>query len=180
MTTVNHPRGFGLTTRLWRLLRHRWQDQSHVRQCLSASSLERITTAVALSEAHHTGQIRVCMEVSLPTSYIWRALAPRDRALTLFGKYRLWDTNHRNGVLIYMLLAEHAIEIVADRGLVARLQPQQLEDVSKAMSKAFRANDFEAGVLAAIAALDSILRTHFPCEPGQSNVNELDDRPVLL
>lgn len=174
------PPDFGATTRLWRLLRHRWQDQSHVRRCLSSSSLARITAAVALSEAHHTGQIRVCIEVSLPTSYIWRALAPRDRALTLFGKYRLWDTNHRNGVLIYMLLAEHAIEIVADRGLVARLQSQQLEGVRQAMGKAFRVKDFETGVLEAIAALDSLLQTHFPREPGQANFNELDDHPVLL
>ena len=178
MATEN-PHRLGIMARLGRLFRHRLQDQ-HVRNCFSAIALERIATAVTHSEAHHSGQVRVCIEASLPTSYIWRGLTPRDRALTLFGKYRVWDTEHRNGVLMYLLLAEHAIEIVADRGLAVKLLPQELAGISQAMTQSFRTHDFEAGVLAGIAALDGLLRTHFPKQPGQTYSSELDDHPMLL
>ena len=72
---------------------------------------------MAASERRHSGEIRVCVEAGLPLSYLWRDATARERAVTMFGKLRVWDTEHNNGVLIYLLLAEHAIEIVADRGL---------------------------------------------------------------
>ena len=81
------------------------------------TAVERLRERVAASERRHSGEIRICVEAGLPLSYLWRGLSARDRAITMFGKLRVWDTEHNNGVLIYLLLAEHAIEIVADRGL---------------------------------------------------------------
>lgn len=166
--------------RIARLLRHRWHDQAHVHRLFPADVLERITQAVAASEQMHSAQLRVCIEASLPTSYIWRGLTARDRALTLFGKFRLWDTAQRNGVLIHVLLVEHAIEIVADRGAMARLSQAQLDAISQSMGQAFRQGQFEAGVLGAIDGLSTLLAEAFPCQQGQYIPNEIDDRPMLL
>ncbi|HZF84626.1 MAG TPA: TPM domain-containing protein, partial [Burkholderiaceae bacterium] len=107
----------GLMGRLKRLLRHRWTDEATLRRALPPEALARIGERVAASERRHTGQIRVCIEAGLPWSYIRRDAPARQRAITLFGKLRVWDTAQNNGVLIYLLLAEHAIEIVADRGI---------------------------------------------------------------
>ena len=165
---------------LKRLLRHRWHDQHHVHRQFPPAALARITHATAASEAQHSAQIRVCIEASLPTSYVWRKLAPRDRALTLFGKYRLWDTEQRNGVLIYILLVEHAIEIVADRGVSSRVSAEQLNAVSAEMVTAFKAGRYETGVISAIEQLNQLLLPLFARKPGEAGRNELDDRPVLL
>jgi uncharacterized membrane protein len=93
----------------------------------------------------------------------------------MFGKLRVWDTEYNNGVLIYLLLAEHAIEIVADRA-AARVVPQaEWDTILTGMREAFRAGRFEQGLSAAIAAVDKLLRQHFPLAEGQSNPNELPD-----
>ena len=165
---------------LKRLLRHRWHDQSHVHKHFPADSLDRITAATAASEAQHSAQIRVCIEASLPTSYVWRGLTPHERALTLFGKFRLWDTDQRNGVLMYILLVDHAIEIVADRGANAQLNAAQLTAISDGMSSAFKAGQYEAGVVNAIEQLNQLLLPIFARTPGHVSRNEIDDRPVLL
>ena len=114
-----HP---GPLQRLTRLLRHRWAD-GRLRRVLTPEVLQRLGQRVAASERRHTGQIRICAEGGLPLSYLWRGASARERAITQFGKLRVWDTEHNNGVLIYLLLAEHAIEIVADRGLAQRDAP---------------------------------------------------------
>ncbi len=164
---------------LKRLFWHRWNDQRHVQQ-FPPSTLDRITAATAASELQHSAQIRVCIEASLPTSYVWRKLHPRDRALTLFGKYRLWDTEQRNGVLIYILLVEQAIEIVADRGVSSRVSAEQLNAISAGMVAAFKAGHYEAGVITAIEQLNQLLLALFARAPGEAGPNEIDDRPVLL
>jgi uncharacterized membrane protein len=112
-------------------------------------------------------------------SYLWRDARPRERAISMFGKLRVWDTEANNGVLIYLLLAEHAIEIVADRG-VARVVPQaHWEAIVGGMREAFRAGRFEDGLQSAVAAVDEVLAQHFPLAPGAPNPNELPDRPHL-
>ena len=97
---------------LLRLLRHRWFDDTDLRRALPADALARVEARVAASELHHSGEIRVSVEAGLPLSYLWRGLRARDRALTLFGKLRVWDTEHNNGVLIYLLLAEDRKSVV--------------------------------------------------------------------
>ena len=97
----------------------------------------------------------------------------------MFGKLGVWDTERNNGVLIYLLLAEHAIEIVADRGLAARVPQTVFAELAAAMGEAFRRGDFEAGLLRAVDEVGKLLREHFAVEPGRANPNELPDAPVF-
>jgi uncharacterized membrane protein len=162
-----------------RLLRHRWLDEDDARRALGAGALERIEQRVRDSERGHDGEIRVCVEAGLPLSYLWRGLSARDRALTLFGKLRVWDTERNNGVLIYLLLAEHRIEIVADRALSRQVDAATWQRIVDAMGASFRAGRFEEGLNAAIDAVDGLLRQHFPLTPGGVSPNELPDAPLL-
>jgi uncharacterized membrane protein len=134
---------------------------------------------VQASEEGHGGEIRISVEAGLPLSYLWRDLTARDRAVTLFGKLRVWDTEQNNGVLIYLLLAEHAIEIVADRGLARHVPQPQWDALIAGMREAFRAGRFEDGLAQAVDAVDALLRKHFPLQPGQVNPNELPDAADL-
>ncbi len=161
-----------------RLLKHRWHDETDARRALDDAALARLAERVRASERHHGGEIRVVVEAGLPLSYLWRGLTARDRAITLFGKLRVWDTEHNNGVLIYLLLAEHAIEIVADRAAARHVAPQQWDGWIAAMRQAFRERRFEAGLAEAIDAVDALLRRHFALAEGQANPNELPDEPL--
>ena len=165
--------------RLLRLLRHRGFDDTDTRRALPPAVLERLRARAAASARHHSGEIRICVEAGLPLSYLWRGLQARDRALTMFGKLRVWDTEHNNGVLIYLLLAEHAIEIVADRGLNAHVSPAQWSAIVATMRGAFRAGHHEQGLSDAIDAVDALLGRLFALAPGQANPNELPDMPDL-
>jgi uncharacterized membrane protein len=166
-------------SRLLRILKHRARDQTDTRRAIDPAMQERLRQRVAQSERRHSGEIRVCVEASLPLSYLWRGASARDRAVTLFGKLRVWDTAHNNGVLIYLLLAEHAIEIVADRGLHAHVNAEQWNSIIGTMREAFRARRHEEGLNAAIDAVDALLVRHFALAPGESNRNELPDQPDL-
>jgi uncharacterized membrane protein len=134
---------------------------------------------VAASERQHSGEIRVCVEAGLPLSYLWRRATARQRAITMFGKLRVWDTEHNNGVLIYLLLAEHAIEIVADRGLARRVPQAEWSALVAGMREAFRAGRFEPGLMQAVEGVEALLVRHFPLAPGQGNPNELPDNVDL-
>lgn len=170
------------TNRWIRLLRHRWLDETDAARALDAAALKRLEDRVAASERGHRGEIRVCVETGLPLSYLWRRASARERAVTMFGKLRVWDTEANNGVLIYLLLAERAIEIVADRGLNRHVQPAQWQALIGTMREAFRAGRFEQGLAQAIDAVDTLLAQHFPLDGGDAadgapNPNELPDRP---
>jgi len=165
--------------RWMRILKHRWLDEGDTRRALGAGTLERLNERVAASERRHSGEIRVCVEAGLPLSYLWRGASARERAVTLFGKLRVWDTEHNNGVLIYLLLAEHRIEIVADRGLDRQVSPAQWQAIVGGMRAAFHAGRFEDGLNAAIDAVGTLLLQHFALQPGQTNPNELPDAPLL-
>ena len=162
-----------------RLLRHRLLDEGDARRLLDAAALKRIESRVAASEQRHSGEIRVMVEAGLPLSYLRRGATPRDRAVKLFGKLGVWDTERNNGVLIYLLLAERAIEIVADRGLNRVVSPAEWAEIAASMQSAFRAGDFEAGLLRAVDAVDALLVRHFAARPGDVDVNELPDAPLF-
>lgn len=164
--------------RLARILRHRWHDDSAVR-ALPPDVLQRLTDRVAAGEKRHSGQLRVCVESSLPTSYLWRGANARERAVTQFGKLRVWDTDLNNGVLLYLLVCDHAIEIVADRGIAARVDAAQWQDMVEHLRAAFRAGRFEDGLAHAIDEVSDVLATHFPAASGTTRANELPDEPVL-
>jgi hypothetical protein len=163
--------------RLLRILKHRAFDESDTRRAFGPALLERLRQRVATSERRHSGEIRVCVEAGLPLSYLWRGASARERAITMFGKLRVWDTEHNNGVLIYLLLAEHAIEIVADRGLNAHVSHDDWARVVAGMRDAFRARRYEEGLNAAIDAVDAVLARHFAIDAAAVNPNELPDTP---
>ncbi len=169
--------------RIARLLRHHWFDQAALRRALPPAAMERLTQRVHDSEARHTGEVRIYIEAGLPNSYLLRGESMpaliRQRALTQFGKLRVWDTEQNNGVLIYLLLAERAIEIVADRGIERHISPQLWHATLARMGEAFRAGRFEDGLNQALDDLTVQLQKHFPRAPGGVDVNELPDAPVL-
>jgi uncharacterized membrane protein len=158
-----------------RILKHLWLDEAATQRAIGADVAARLADRVRASERHHSGEIRICVEASLPLSYLWRDLTARDRALTMFGRLRVWDTEHNNGVLIYLLLAERAIEIVADRGINRHVPAQQWAAILAAMREDFRAGRYEAGLLAAVAAVDALLVERYPLASDQANPNELPD-----
>ena len=164
---------------LLRLLKHRRLDETDAKRLLGDGALQRVEARVAASETHHSGEIRVCIESGLPLSYLKRDAPARERAVMMFGKLRVWDTEHNNGVLIYLLLAEHAIEIVADRGLSRHVDAAEWQRITATMSAAFKAGQFEAGLNQAIDAVDALLAKHFALAPGEANPNELPDAPYL-
>ena len=166
--------------KLSRFLKHRWLDERDARRALGAGALERIQARVAQSELRHSGEIRVCVEAGLPLSYLRRDATTRERAVTLFGKLRVWDTENNNGVLIYLLLAERRIEIVADRGLNQRVSEAQWRELLAGMAAAFKAGQFETGLVQAIDVVDRLLAQHFPLRDGEVNPNELPDAPLFI
>lgn len=165
--------------RFARILKHRWLDETDTQRALNADAVERLHQSVATSERRHSGEIRICVEAGLPLSYLWRGLTARDRAVTMFGKLRVWDTEANNGVLIYLLLAEHAIEIVADRGLNRHVSAEQWRTIVDSMRAEFRARRYEQGLLAAVRAVDELLQRHFPLGDDAANPNELPDQPHM-
>jgi uncharacterized membrane protein len=164
---------------LGRLLRHRWLDESDTRKAVPPDMLQRLAARVAASEKRHTGEIRMFVEAGLPLSYLLRDATPRERAVAMFGKLRVWDTEQNNGVLIYLLLAEHAIEIVADRGLSSRVDPGEWQRIVQRMRDAFKEGRFEDGLTQALAEVSALLVLHFPLDAGHADSNELPDEPVL-
>ena len=160
-----------------RLLRHRWAD-GRLRRVLAPEVLQRLGQRVAASERRHTGQIRICAEGGLPLSYLWRGASARERAITQFGKLRVWDTEHNNGVLIYLLLTEHAIEIVADRAVARRVETAQWQSIISTLSKDLRSNQYEAALRQAIAQVSLLLERDFP-RGTQNADNELADAPIV-
>ena len=165
--------------RLQRILRHRWLDEAETRRASPPALAERLAQYVADSERRHTGEIRIYVEAGLPLGYLWRHATPRERAVAMFGKLGVWDTEQNNGVLIYLLLAEHAIEIVADRGLNPHVSAEQWRGIVHGMREAFRTSRYEEGLKQAIDAVTEVLVRHFPAGDSQPNPNELPDSPVL-
>jgi len=168
------------------IFRHLWMDASDAQKALPADMLQRLATRVAASEGRHTGQIRIYVEAALPMSYLWRLgrtstmkVLTRERAVMQFAKLLLWDTEHNNGVLIYLQLAERAIEIVADRGVDRRVLAPDWQAMTQRMSAAFSSGQFEDGLTQAIGEVSSVLVEHFPAAPGSKPFNEQPDEPVL-
>ena len=169
------------------LLKHLWRDESDSRRAIPADLLKRLADRVAASEQRHSGELRLCVEAALPASYLWRldgkntlAALTRQRALMLFGKLRVWDTEHNNGVLIYLLLAEHAIEIVADRGLKRHADDSHWQAVVAHMASAFREGRHEDGLTQALEETSAVLVAHFArTDVSPDQPNELPDTPLL-
>ena len=169
------------------LLKHLWLDVSDTRRAIPPDMVHRLAERVGASEQRHSGQIRICVESSLPMSYLWRlnretplADLIRQRAVTMFGKLGVWDTEHNNGVLVYVLLAEHAIEIVADRGLMRHVGDSHWQSVVAHMASAFRERRYEDGLTQALEETSAVLMAHFArTDALPVPLNELPDTPLL-
>jgi uncharacterized membrane protein len=156
------------------LIEHRWRE----RRIFTPKVLARIEAAIKASEATHAGQIRFVVEGALDGRPLFRNQPARERALDVFSALRVWDTEHNNGVLIYLLLADRDVEIVADRGIDGRVGAAGWEKTCAVMEREFRAGLFEHGVIRGIEEVSRMLAQHFPKRPGGSN--EMPDAPVVL
>lgn len=165
--------------RIRRVLRHRWLDEADTRRAIPQDLVRRLADRIAASEKRHTGEIRIYVEAGLPVSYAWRGATPRERAIAMFGKLRVWDTEQNNGVLVYLLLADHAIEVVADRGLARHVPDSEWQAIVQRMGRAFHEGRFEDGLTQALEEVSALLVHHFPAGAGGSNANELPDEPIL-
>jgi len=161
-----------------RLLRHLATSSWLVRRRFPASALAAIEAAIAAAEQRHEPEIRFAVEAALHPRALIRGVTPRARAIEVFSELRVWDTERNTGVLIYLLLADHSVEIAADRGVVARVPPAEWEAICRAMEAELRPGRYEAGALAGIRAASDLLARHFPASgPGR---REQPDRPVVL
>jgi uncharacterized membrane protein len=156
------------------LLEHRWR----LRRIFPPAVLAAIEQAIKAGEATHSGQVRFVVEGALDGAPLFQDQPARQRALDIFSHLRIWDTAHNNGVLIYLLLADRDVEIVADRGIDAKVGPAGWEKICAGMETEFRSGNFERGVIAGIEAVSQQLATHFP-KHGRGP-NELPDTPVVI
>lgn len=163
---------------LKRVMKHLSSGRATVHRVFPARALAEVERAINASEARHDGQIRFAVEAALELTPLLAGQTAQQRAVEVFSQLRVWDTEHNNGVLIYLLLADHDVEIVADRGIHARLGQPVWEAICHEMEAAFRAGHFEAGVLAGIYAVSEHLARHFP--PRSGKPNEMPDSPVVL
>lgn len=148
---------------------------------------QRLQQRVAASERRHSGEICLCVEGTLPDSYLWRAgrdsglhTVVRERALAWFGKLRVWDTERNNGVLIYLLLAERRIDIVADRGIARHVPEAHWRGVVEHLAARLRQGDVEGGLTEALEEVSALLVAHFPLAEGEANPNELSDHVRVI
>jgi uncharacterized membrane protein len=150
-----------------------------VRRDFPQKTLDAITQAVRDCERHHPGEIRFVIEAALHPAALWHGLTPRQRALEVFAQQHVWDTEHNNGVLIYLLLADRAVEIVADRYVArGRVSQTEWDAACREIEKHFRDGRFEAGAVAGVQAVAAIL-ARYPPGPKDTG-NELPDAPLLL
>ena len=163
-----------------RWLRHAFGTGRAARRAFPPAALGRIEAAVTASERLHAGEIRVAVEGSLEPGEVARGKTPRDRAMEVFAALGVWDTEANNGVLIYVLLADHDVEIVADRGFNGRVAPAEWARACDDMQREFRAGRHAEGVVAGVEAVGRIIAAHFPRLPGQRDADELPNRPTLL
>ncbi|WP_242113010.1 TPM domain-containing protein [Luteimonas aquatica] len=161
-----------------RLLRHLFPPSS--RRLFPEASLSRIAEAVAAGERRHRGEVCFAVEAALPARAVLRGMQARERAHEAFSRLRVWDTAANNGVLIHLLLADHRIEIVADRGLEGLVSDEQWRGVCLLMEERLKAGEAEDAAIAGVAAVSDLLAAHFPRAADEADENELPDRPHLL
>jgi uncharacterized membrane protein len=164
---------------LKRLIRHLFTDHWSARRAFPAAALRAIEKAIGEEERRHVGELRFAVEASLPLAELLRGASAHDRAVDWFGRLRVWDTERNCGVLVYLLLADRCVEIVADRGIHARVGEAAWKAICSEMQREFAHDRFERGVVAGVRAIGELLAAHFPAVEGDKP-NELPDRPVVI
>lgn len=163
-----------------RFFRHLFATRTALRRVFPDAALSSFDLAITESERRHTGEIRVAIEASLEPLDALRGRSAHDRALRVFAELGAWDTAANNGLLVYLLLADNHVEIVADRGYNGLVAPAEWADICHAMEANFRAGRFEQGMLDGIGRVGGLLAAHFPGVPGSRNPDELPNRPAIL
>ncbi len=161
-----------------RTLRHLFSTRWGTRRRFGPAVLVRIEQDISSLERKHAGEIRVAIETAFDLPELWYGLTPRQRAMTVFGQLGVWDTAGNNGVLIYVLMADHAVEIVADRAIAAHVRQSDWDALCRDMERQFSAGRFEEGARAGVAGVGRLLAAHFPGQGGDRN--EQPDAPVVL
>jgi uncharacterized membrane protein len=161
-----------------RLFRHLLLPDWFVRRVFARSDLAAIGKAVAASEKLHRGELRFVVEASLPLTALWRNLAPRARAVDLFSALRVWDTAENSGILIYVQLVDRKVEILADRGIAARVPQAEWDAICRGMEQSFREGQWRQAAVQAVTRAGELLASHFPAR--DDNPNELPDQPLML
>jgi uncharacterized membrane protein len=161
-----------------RILKHMFANPWQLRSAFPSTTLDAIEAAIKASETRHRGELRFVIETALPVHRVMRGHTSHQQALDVFSQFRVWDTEENSGVLIYVLLAEHRLEIVADRGLAKKVDQREWDAIAQRMQTAFKGGEFLQGSLAGIDAITHLLEQHFP--PGDGNPDELPNRPVIL
>ena len=162
-----------------RALRHVITDHGTVRRSFPPAELARVEAATAAGEKRHRGQVCVAIEGALPVGRVLKRVTPRERALEVFGVLRVWDTEENCGVLVYLLLADRDVEIVADRGIHRIVGDDAWQAICTRMELAFRDGKFADGVVRGVDEISALLAQHYP-RTGDGGANELADRPVVL
>ena len=161
-----------------RIAKHLLVTNGPLRKAFPLATLDKIEAAIKASETLHAGEIRFVVEGALDGSPLFKGQSARERSIGLFAELRVWDTEHNTGVLIYVLLADRAVEIVADRGISAKVNAQEWSQVCRQMETAFRQSNFEAGAVSGVQAVTQHLAQHFPA--NGHNPNGLPNKPVVL
>jgi uncharacterized membrane protein YgcG len=163
---------------LARLCRHLFATRAGARRRFTPAVLAEIEAATKEVESRHSGELRFVIETALDINELLGGITPRARAIDVFSHARVWDTEANNGVLIYVLLADRDVEILADRGLAARVPPAEWETICREIEAHYREGRFAQGSVAGIRSVGRLLARHFPGQGGDAN--ELPDQPVLL
>ncbi|MBK7767693.1 MAG: TPM domain-containing protein [Sulfuritalea sp.] len=164
--------------KLIRLFKHLLLPDWWVQRVFSRADLAAIGTAIAACEKSHRGELRFVVEGSLPVSALWQGQSSRMRAVDLFASQRVWDTEENSGILIYVQLVDHRVEILADRGIAARVPQAEWDAVCRGMEASFRDGDWRRGALQAVTRAGELLAGHFPA--SGNNPNELPDQPLVI
>ncbi|HET7730522.1 MAG TPA: TPM domain-containing protein [Usitatibacter sp.] len=163
---------------LRRFWRHVLMSPMKAARCFPQATLDAIQAAIATHEGRHRGEMRFVVEAELTSAQLWAGLTSRERAKELFAGLGVWNTEENNGVLIYVLLADRRVEIVADRGIDARAGAAEWRRICDRMDADFAAGRFREGALGGVEAVSALLERHFPAEGKRRN--ELDDRPTMM
>jgi uncharacterized membrane protein len=168
----------GVGSKIRRAWRHLSSSKAQARRAFPDATLTAIAEAITAGERTHRGEVRLVVERALPFDCAWDGVTNRQRAIALFADCGVWDTEDNCGVLIYVNLAEHKVDIVADRGIDRKIDHATWEAVCRTMTDGFRKGEFHAATLSAIDQVNALLRQHFPAEGA--DLNELPDRPLML
>lgn len=161
-----------------RIMKHLLLTHWQIKRAFPPATLVAIAQAIKASETTHVGEVRFVVEGALDGTPLFKGQSARERAIDVFSQLRIWDTEHNNGLLIYLLLADRNVEIVADRGIHAKVGSREWENICRKMETAFKQSNFESGALSGIEAVTRHLTTHFPATGA--GYNELPDNPVML